>query len=69
MIGVESSRIERSFRRDYRGEIDGVLQELRSLAQEMAAMFDKPAAPEPKPQHKLSLGPSPQGAEVWLNNR
>lgn len=70
VINVESSRIERSFNRDYRGEIDGLLQELRSLAQEMAAALGKTAlAPEPKPQHKLLLDSSPQGAEVWLNNK
>ncbi|MEK7728975.1 MAG: CsgG/HfaB family protein, partial [candidate division KSB1 bacterium] len=43
IINVESSRIERSFNRDYRGEIDGLLQELRTLAQEMAAALGKPA--------------------------
>lgn len=69
VINVESSRIERSFNRDYRGEIDGLLQELRTLAQEMAATLGKSAAPEPKPQHKLSLDSSPQGAEVLLNNK
>lgn len=69
VINVESSRIERSFNRDYRGEIDGLLQELRTLAQEMAATLGKSAALEPKPQHKLTLDSSPRGAEVWLNNK
>lgn len=71
VINVESSRIERSFNRDYRGEIDGLLQELRSLAQEMAAALGKSTAPapEPKPQHKLTLDSSPQGAEVFVNNK
>lgn len=69
IINVESSRIERSFNRDYRGEIDGLLQELRSLAQEMAATLGKITAPEPKPQLKLSLDSSPQSAEVFVNNK
>jgi hypothetical protein len=59
MIDVESSRIERSFNRNYQGEIDGLLEILKDIAQEIAG----------RKLHKLTIYSSPKGAEVILNNK
>jgi len=59
MIDVESSRIERSFNRNDQGEIDGLLEILKDIAQEMAG----------KKSHKLAIYSAPKGAEVLVNNK
>jgi TolB-like protein len=72
VIDVESSRIERSFNRDYRGEIDGLLEALQSMAQEMAnavAGQTKSPANAAKQAYKLTIGSYPKGAEVIINGQ
>jgi len=59
MIDVESSRIERSFNRNYQGEIDGLLEILQDIAREMAG----------RKLYKLAISSSPKGAEVMSNNK
>jgi TolB-like protein len=59
MINVESSRIEKSFNRNYEGKIDGLLDILKDIAQEIAG----------RKLYKLTIHSSPKGAEVILNNK
>ncbi len=59
MIDVESGRIERSFDRNYEGEIDGLLEILQDIALEVAG----------KKSHKLTIYSAPKGAEVFVNNK
>jgi len=59
MIDVESSRIERSFNRNYQGEIDGLLEILQDIAREIAG----------RKLYKLAISSSPKGAEVMSNNK
>jgi TolB-like protein len=59
MIDVESGRIEKSFNRNYGGEIDGLLEILQDIALEMAG----------KKSHKLTVYSAPKGAEVFVNNK
>lgn len=59
MIDVESSRIERSFNRNYQGEIDGLLEILKDIAQEIAG----------RKLYKLAIYSAPKGAEVILNSK
>ncbi len=59
MIDVESSRIERSFNRNYQGEIDGLLEILQDIAREIAG----------RKMYKLTIDSSPKGAEVMINNK
>jgi TolB-like protein len=59
MIDVESGRIERSFNRNYQGEIDGLLEILKDIAQEIAG----------RKLYKLTIYSAPKGAEVMLNDK
>lgn len=59
MIDVESSRIERSFNRNYQGEIDGLLEILKDIAQEIAG----------RKLYKLTIYSAPKDAEVLLNGK
>jgi hypothetical protein len=59
MIDVESGRIEKSFNRNYEGEIDGLLEILQDIALELAG----------KKSHKLTIYSAPKGAEVFVNNK
>ena len=59
MIDVESSRIERSFNRNAQGEIDGLLEILKDIAQEIAG----------RKLYKLTIYSAPKGAEVLLNGK
>lgn len=59
MIDVESSRIERSFNRNTQGEIDGLLELLKDIAQEIAG----------RKLYKLTIYSAPKGAEVMLNSK
>ena len=58
-IDVESVRIEKSFNRNYGGEIDGLLEILQDLARDIAG----------KKSHKLTIDSAPKGAEVFVNNK
>lgn len=59
MVDVESSRIERSFNRNHQGEIDGLLEILKDIAQEIAG----------RKLYKLTIYSAPKGAEVMLNGK
>lgn len=59
MIDVQSGRIEKSFNRNFGGEIDGLLEILQDIALEMAG----------KKSHKLTIYSAPKGAEVFVNNK
>ncbi len=59
MIDVESGRIEKSFNRNYEGEIDGLLEILQDIALEVAG----------RKSHKLAVYSAPKGAEVMINNK
>jgi len=78
---VETSRIERSLSKDYRGEIDGLLEVLKVIAYELAGIKGtvkapplasaktKPLSTETKKLYKLTIASSPTGAEVIVNDR
>jgi TolB-like protein len=59
MIDVQSGRIEKSFNRNYEGEIDGLLEILQDIALEMVG----------KKSHKLTVYSAPKGAEVMINKK
>lgn len=63
VIDVESSRIERSFTRDYRGEIDGLLETLKTIVGDMAS------AAAGKRLLTLTISSSPKDAEVIINDK
>ncbi len=54
MIDVESSRIERSFNRNFQGEIDGLLEILKDIAREIAG----------RKLYKLTIDSAPKDAEA-----
>lgn len=70
MIEVETSRIERSFDKDHEGPIEGLLEPLQVLAQELAmASTGKKPGVEAKQSYKLTIYSSPNGAEIIINNQ
>jgi len=72
LIDIETSHIEKSFFQDYKGEIDGLLTEMESVAVQIASIASKkePAkveVDEPK-SYTLTILSKPTGAKIYLNN-
>ena len=64
LINVESSRIIKSLTRDYTGEIEGLVLEMKSIANELANIDDKPAVTA---AGGLKVETDPEGAEVIID--
>jgi hypothetical protein len=70
LIDVETSHIEKSFFQDYKGEIDGLLDEMETVAVQIANISSKkePTTTESKKTYTLSILSNPTGAQIYLNN-
>ena len=70
LIDVRTAQIERSFIRDYKGEIDGLLQIMQEIADQISGIAgeSETKAVEPK-MYRLSVKSDPDGAEIRVNGR
>jgi len=70
LIDIKTAQIERSFIRDYKGEIDGLLQIMQDIANQIAGIVKEA---EPKPAEpkifNLSIKSNPTGAAILVNGR
>jgi len=72
VIDVETGRIGNSFNRNYRGKIDGLLEALKSIAEEMAAESAGKGTQRMgsgEQAHLLTIHSYPNEAEVILNDK
>ena len=73
LIDVGTSQIIKSFTRDYKGEIEGLIDLMKSLADELGGV--SPAVVQPvikKPvdkKYKLSINSDPSSGKVIINNK
>ncbi len=70
LIDVETAQIEKSFFRDYKGEIDGLLSLMQVIANQMAEIVYAKAHPvEQKPMKivPFSVDSDPSGASIFIN--
>lgn len=73
LIDVSTSQIIKSLTRDYKGEVEGLVGLMKSLADELAGVA--PAETKPVAEKKivkkytLALNSSPSGAQVFINNK
>lgn len=73
LIDVSTSQIIKSLTRDYRGEVEGLIALMKSLADELAGISKAPVEKvvvKKEPQKFiLSLKSDPSAAQVWINNK
>lgn len=69
VIDVESGQIERSFNKDHRGKIDGLLEILAAIAVEMSSSARPGFGAQAQSKHQLKIYSSPSGAEVTINGK
>ncbi len=73
LIDVSTSQIIKSLTRDYRGEVEGLVGLMKSLADELAGAAPaetKPVAKKKIPKkYTLSLNSYPSGAQVIINSK
>ncbi len=73
LIDVSTSQIIKSLTRDYRGEVEGLVDLMKSLADELAGAAPAEAKPVVKKKvskkYTLSLNSNPSGAQVMINNK
>ncbi len=72
LIDVETAQIEKSFFRDFKGEIDGLLNLMQVIANQIAAIVGQPAVSEVKKEEKivfLEINSDPDGATIFINDR
>jgi len=72
LIDVETAQIERSFFRDYKGEIDGLLSLMQMISNQMAEIvYAKTVTPEQKEAKIVSLEitSDPGGATIYINDQ
>jgi hypothetical protein len=70
LIDVETAQIEKSFFRDYKGEIDGLLSLMQTIANQMAEIVYAKAQPLEKKPAKIvpiSIDSDPSGATIFIN--
>ncbi len=70
LIDINTAQIERSFIRDYKGEIDGLLQIMQDIANQIAgiAKVAEPTPAEPK-IFNLVIRSNPSDATLLINGR
>jgi hypothetical protein len=76
LIDVKTAQIEKSFFRDFKGEIDGLLNLMQVIADQVAtivggATISKPPVPvvkEPK-TFELEITSDPEGATLFINDK
>ena len=71
LIDVATSQIERSFFRDYKGEIDGLLDMMEVIANQISSSVVQPEKPPVKEEkiYNLSVKSNPVGAQIFINNK
>ena len=72
LIDVQTAQIERSFFRDYKGEIDGLLSIMQTISNQMAEIvYGRGPAAEQKEEKTVTLEiiSEPEGATIFINNR
>jgi len=70
LIDVETGEIEKSFFRDFKGEIDGLLDLMQLIANQIAAIVGGAGIPEIKDEGKivtLEINSDPEGANIFIN--
>jgi TolB-like protein len=69
VVDVKTAQIERSFFQDYKGEIDGLLDIMQDIANQIASMASaKPAVVEKK-SFNISVESNPSDAQLFLNDK
>ena len=66
LIDVRTAQIEKSFTRDYKGEIDGLLKVMESLANQIAVTASSPQKTDAMAGN-IYLDTTPANAEVYLD--
>jgi PEGA domain-containing protein/curli production assembly/transport component CsgG len=71
LIDIQTSHIEKSFFQDYKGEIDGLLNEMESVAVQIANIAAKKEATKPgeKKMFSLSVLSTPTDATIFINGK
>ena len=71
LIDVQTARIEKSFFRDFKGEIDGLLNLMEAIASQIAAIAGStlPTEQDIAQLAGLSIVSDPEGAKIFLNER
>jgi TolB-like protein len=72
LIDVQTAQIEKSFFRDFKGEIDGLLDMMQAIADQIAAIVGGTGQPELKQEGKiviLEINSEPEGATIFINNK
>jgi len=81
LIDIKTSQIEKSFFRDYKGEIDGLLNVMESVAEQIADITGQKATAEsekvekqtpvkqPQKSFKVSIKSNPGDAQVYVNGK
>jgi TolB-like protein len=72
LIDVQTAEIEKSFFRDFKGEIDGLLDLMQVIANQIAAIVGGAGLPEVKDEGKivsLEITSDPEGAMIFINDK
>jgi TolB-like protein len=72
LIDVQTAQIEKSFFRDFRGEIDGLLDIMQEISTQIASIVGGTKAPEVKEEPKifsLEVTSDPEGATLFINDK
>ncbi len=72
LIDVQTAQIEKSFFRDFKGEIDGLLDLMQVIANQIVAIVGGAGQPEVKDEVKivnLEINSDPEGAIIFINER
>jgi TolB-like protein len=67
LIDVKTAQIDQSFARDYKGEIDGLLQEMEAIAGQIAAKTSGKPVEEQK--YVVSIKSTPAGGTIIINSK
>jgi TolB-like protein len=70
LIDVQTGAIEKSFFRDFKGEIDGLLDLMQHIANQIAAIVGGTGVPETKDEGKivsLQINSDPEDATIFIN--
>jgi TolB-like protein len=72
LIDVQTAQIEKSFFRDFKGEIDGLLNLMQVIANQITVIVGGTAQPEIRKEVKivnLEINSDPEGAIIFINER
>ena len=72
LIDVQTAQIERSFFRDFKGEIDGLLNLMQAIANQMATIVYAKPEERKEPEGKIvdfEIVSDPDGATIFINDQ